>query len=187
MAGIDVPSCDNAVGLGANDLVGLHRQQLLIGGPASKHRGMRLIGRLLRNNLLGNEYLIACVGYFLQPEVGLCIRNLLVELGRLQDREHFTFLHTIALVDVDRLQISGSFRVDRRLDVPMDAGGKRDALAVDWLQHLHYQHAGTQSVGPLKCHLLTADLHTVRPNQANAYGEGERDACAPSDNAENAA
>jgi len=148
-AGIDVASSDNAVGPGTDDLVRLQRQQLLISGLGLKHGGVRVVCYLLRNNLLGDQRLIASVGNPLQPEVGLCISDLLVELGRFEDRQHLALVHTIAFVDVDRFQVAGGFRIDWRLYVAVDAGRKRDAPAVVRVLYLHYQHPRAEGVGLL--------------------------------------
>ena len=73
-----------------------------------------------------NEFLIADVGNVLNPVERTRIRHLLVRLRRFDQRDNLSGLDVVALVDVDGLHVSGDLRVDRSLDVAVDAGRKLD-------------------------------------------------------------
>ena len=94
-AGINVPGSmkraryDTVEGR-SHYLVLLHREFLLVGRFGLQHRGVRLVGGLLRNYLLANEFLIADVGNVLNPIERARIRHLLVRLRRFNDRDNLS-------------------------------------------------------------------------------------------------
>ena len=85
-----------------------------------------MVGGLLRNDLLANEFLVADVGNVLNPIERARIRHQLVGLGRFDDRDNLASLDVVALVHVDGLHVSGDLGVDRSLDVAVNAGRKLD-------------------------------------------------------------
>src|ERR1700735_350563 len=106
--------------------VSLESELLLVGRFCLQHRGVRLVGRLLRNDLLLNQFLVAGVGNFLNPIERTGVSYLLVRLGRFDQCDNFAGLDVVALVDVDGLHVASDLGVDRSLDVAVDAGRELD-------------------------------------------------------------
>ncbi len=119
---------------------GLIGDVLLEGGARLEHRGVSFVGGLLRDDLGADQDLVALVGDEREVVVGARVGDLLIELGRGQDREQLARVNAVALIDLDGLQVAGNLGVNIGLVEAANRSGQLESRVAASLQNVGDQH-----------------------------------------------